>query len=150
MLGAAAVAFSQATGGALDFTRAARHCRAVLEVLLAGGLESGHLINVNIPVLQGPAPLGICVARQSVAAVEERYARRQDIEGREHFQLTDWFGFRDPPDESDVVAVERGFISVTPLHVDLTDASRLERLEKLPWAAAMGRIDAQRRAEHRP
>lgn len=42
MLGAKAVAFSLSTGGELDFTRAARCCRAVLDVLLAGGLKNGH------------------------------------------------------------------------------------------------------------
>jgi len=41
MLGARAVAFSMATGGELDFDRAVGYCRALLDVLLAGGLAGG-------------------------------------------------------------------------------------------------------------
>ena len=150
MLGARAVAFSLATGGELDFTRTARYCRGVLDVLLAGGLEPGHLVNVNVPRLGQGVPRGICVARQSVAAVDERYDRRRDLEGREHYQLTDWFGFRDPHAESDVVALEEGLITITPLHVDLTDVSRLALLEKLPWRQAAERISADHPPEPRP
>jgi 5'-nucleotidase len=145
MLGAKAVAFSLSTGGDLDFTRAARYCRAVLEILLEGNLESGHLVNVNVPRLKEGGPAGICIARQSVAAVDEKYTGRRDAEGRDHYQLTDWYGFLNPTAESDVAAVERGYITLTPLHVDLTDSSRLESLSQLPWKRAMEKIEAPRR-----
>ena len=150
MLGAKAVAFSLAAGGDLDFTRAARHCRAVLEILLAGGLESGQLINVNVPRMQEGWPAGICVARQSVAAVDEEYTGRVDAEGREHYTLTHWYGFLNPHAESDVAAVERGWICITPLHVDLTEVGRLDSLARLPWQRAIAQARAGQPRKGRP
>jgi 5'-nucleotidase len=150
MLGAKAVAFSLAVGGELDFARAARYCRAVLEILLAGGLEAGRLVNVNIPYLKEGHPTGVCVARQSVSAVDEKYTGRRDAEGREHFRLTEWYGFRDVAAESDVAAVEGGCITITPLHVDLTEVSRLHALEELPWPRALEQVRAELTRKGRP
>ncbi len=133
MLGARAVAFSVATGEELDFDRAGQYCRAVLEVLLADGLAAGELVNVNVPRLGGDRPRGVRVARQSVASIKEQYDSHTDGQGRLSYTLTDVFGFHDPPADSDVVALHEGYITVTPLHVDLTDTSRMASLEALSW-----------------
>ena len=133
IMGAAAVAFSMATSEEMDFDRAGRYCRKILDALLAGDLEPGHLVNVNLPRLDGEAPRGVCVARQSVAGVHERYDCRTDADGRRCYWLTDEYGFKNPPPDSDVVAVHGGYVTVTPLHVDLTDASRMTPLSRLEW-----------------
>ena len=133
MMGARAVAFSMATSEEMDFDRAARICRRVLDVLLAGGLEPGHLINVNLPRLAGDWPRGVCVAPQSVSGIDEQYDCRTDAEGRKRFWLTDEYGFKDPHPDSDVTAIHNGYITVTPLHVDLTDTSRMTPLSGVNW-----------------
>jgi len=137
MLGARAVAFSMATGGELDFDRAVGYCRALLDVLLAGGLAGGELISVNLPNLDRGRPRGVRVARQSVASLREEYKSRSDGPGRTVYRLTEVYGFHDPPADTDVAALHDGYIAVTPLHVDLTDTRRLASLAELPWGRAL-------------
>lgn len=133
IMGAAAVAFSMARSEEMDFELAGRYCRKILDVLLAGDLKPGHLVNVNLPRLDGRPPRGVIVARQAVAGIHESYDSRTDADGRKSFYLTDEYGFKDPHPESDVVAVHEGYITVTPLHVDLTDTSRMTSLTGLNW-----------------
>jgi 5'-nucleotidase len=133
MLGARAVAFSLDARGELDFDRAARYCRAVLDKLLAGGLAPGELVNVNIPNMDRGRPKGVRIARQATAALRESYESQVDPLGRLWYWLGEQFSFADPPADTDVVALRQGCIAVTPLHVDLTDSRRLGPLAQLPW-----------------
>lgn len=137
MLGARGVAFSLTMGGTLDFERAGRYCRGVLQTLLAGGLAPGELINVNIPDLDRGEPRGVRIVRQSVVGVNEEYEPRVDPRGRKYFWMTEKYGFRDPPDDTDVAAIRAGYVSVTPLHVDLTATTRMAQLESLGWDQAL-------------
>ncbi|NQU76364.1 MAG: 5'/3'-nucleotidase SurE [Planctomycetes bacterium] len=136
ILGARAVAFSQATGGELDFNRSAACCRAVLDILLADGIAPGELISVNIPVLGRDRPRGVRVVRQSVAALQEKYDCQSDDHGWRCYWLTDAVGFENPSADSDVTALRDGYITVTPLHIDLTDSPRMKSLADLAWEKA--------------
>jgi 5'-nucleotidase len=133
MLGAAAVAFSLEVSDELDFARAGLYCRRVLETLLTGGLNPGELVSVNIPALRPGVPRGVRVARMSIAGVEEGYERRTDPRGRTYFWMSEKYGLKESPEDSDVVAIHEGYIAVTPLQVDLTAETRLARLHKLDW-----------------
>ena len=141
MLGARAVAFSLETAAEVDFQRAARYCRAVLDTLLAGDLAPGHLVNVNQPSLDRGVPKGVKIARQSIAAVEENYACQPGPDGRHAYWLTDKYSFRDPLADTDVIALRNGYISVTPLQVDLTDSARMADLERLAWQRTLADLD---------
>jgi len=133
MLGIPAVAFSADLAGQVDFTRAARLCRWVLEQLPADKLKGGDLINVNIPALGAGKPAGVRVVRQSTAGVTDVYVRQAAAGGAELYQLADEFGFHPRQDDTDVVALAEGYITVTPLHVDMTSHARLAELGKLHW-----------------
>ncbi len=135
ILGAPSVAFSLEMGGEIDFQRAARHCRAVLDGLLAGGLAPGELVNVNIPDLSAGRPKGVKVVRQSIAGIDDTYQRRTDPRGRDYYWLEEAYDFRDPPADSDVIALRSGYITVTPLQVDLTASNRLAHLAGLDLQA---------------
>lgn len=131
--GVPAVAFSaQLTGGRVDFARAARLCRWVLDRLLAGGLERGELINVNIPVLDGGSPKGVRVVPQSTAAIDEVYERLADDGDRQIYELRE-FSFAAGPGDNDVDCLVAGYITVTPLKSDLTRHERLGQLRRRRW-----------------
>jgi 5'-nucleotidase len=135
-----AVAFSASTVGGVDFARAAKLCRKVLDSLLAAGpdgrtgLQRGDLINVNIPELASDNARGIRVVRQSTSGIEDLYDRIADQDGRATYRLGQAYKFIDDSEEdTDVIRLAEGFITVTPLHVDMTNRARLLSLEQIAW-----------------
>jgi len=135
ILRAKAVAFSLEIGDIEpDFDQAAAYCRSVLDTLLAGDLAAGQLVSVNLPCQDHGPPTGVRVDRQSVSTVWEKYRTYTDAKGRTCYQLTDEYGFADPIDNTDVEALRERHISVTPLHVDLTDSDRMPILRGLRFS----------------
>jgi len=133
MLDIPAVAFSAEASGELDFRRIGYLCRWVLDMLLADGLERGDLINVNIPRLGPSLPRGLRVVRQSTAEVEDAYHRRQDPPGAESYQLGRDFRFAPGRADTDVACLAEGYITVTPLHVDMTNHAKVQALANRRW-----------------
>ena len=124
MMNIPAVALSvELAAGDADFTRAAGIAREVLDRLLDAGLENGQLVNVNIP--HAPTtPRGLSVVRQSVSGIEDIYNRHAPDHPVESYLLADDYRFLDRADD-DVTALGEGFVTVTPLRVDITDHSQL-------------------------
>jgi 5'-nucleotidase len=135
LYGMAAVSFSLAGGGGdpMDFKRAARICRQLLDRFLDEGLAGGQLLNVNIPTLGGGPPKGVKVVPQSTAAISEEYIRSETTDGKLLFQLSDYYEHGPAAGETDVSALEAHYITVTPLHADLTDHSLLARFRRAEW-----------------
>jgi 5'-nucleotidase len=131
MLGIPAIAFSASADseGKFDFPRAAATCRWVLDQLLRAGLSPGDLFNVNLPA--GP-PKGLSFVPQSTAGLEDTYRGRPRGDGAEEYSLGSEYSFRHQAD-SDVSALAEGFITVTPLHFDMTNHDRLAALKELTW-----------------
>lgn len=130
MFGIPAVAFSLSLDGEVDFVRAAGHCRRVLDRLLSNGLKAGDLVNVNIPALSPASPCGVVVVKQSTVGIEDIYEPHAHPEGLEAWRLSDKFCFMPEEHRSDVVALADGCITITPLHVDMTNHAKLAELEK--------------------
>jgi 5'-nucleotidase len=135
MFGIPAVAFSaSAFEGPIDFVRAASLCRAMLDQLISGGLGKGDLINVNIPALGEGPPKGVRTVPQSTAGIDDAYLIKRDAEGGEQYHLGEEYKFIHQAD-TDVSALADGYITVTPLHVDMTTHLRLETMARGDWPA---------------
>ncbi len=113
---------STAPGGAEpDFDALEPHIERVLGVLLAD--TSARLLNVNLP----STPRGMTWTRQAVRHYDGRVVPGEDPMGRKHF----WFTvvpIEQIEPGTDLWAMERGYISITPLSLDLTDQPGLARL----------------------
>ncbi|KPK86656.1 MAG: hypothetical protein AMJ81_00615 [Phycisphaerae bacterium SM23_33] len=133
LLGIASVAFSLDRGGEMDFHRAGRLCRWVLDALLAAGLAEGELVNVNLPALSADRPRGVKVVPQGTAAITESYRREEQAGGSALFQLNEQYEHGPQEQETDVEALAGGFITITPLKSDMTDRARLPRLQGHTW-----------------
>jgi 5'-nucleotidase len=104
-----------------DYVALEPHVEGVLRILLAD--PSARLLNVNLPL----APAGMTWTRQAVRFYDGRVVPAKDPMGRKHF----WFTvapIEQTEPGTDLWAMERGFISITPLGLDLTDQPGLERL----------------------
>ncbi len=84
------------------------------------------LLNVNLPPIPGSEIKGIRVTKLGRRVYSDSLTRMNDPWGRDMFWIgagkSSWSG----DDDSDFRAVEEGYISVTPLHLDLTGYDQLE------------------------
>ena len=117
----------------LNFPNAAIIGRQMVEQILSRKPKPGQLFNVNIPALDEGPPLGVRVAPQGTAPYDERYDRRTDPRGRTYFWIAS--DVTCPPDagESDVRDLANRYVTVTPLHFNLTDPLRLQEMQSWDW-----------------
>jgi len=121
------IAVSAATDdeGQASFGPSARIARALATRILESGLPEGVFLNVNVP--RG-RPRGMRVTRQGTRAYRAAVVERADPSGRPYY----WIAGADttPANEpdGDHAAIEAGYVSVTPLHANLTHAPSLATL----------------------
>lgn len=119
LLGLRGIALSTPVSqGEPDFEALRPHVEQALSVLLPD--RDLTLVNVNIP----PQPKGVCWTRQAVNLYDGKVVPGEDPMGREHY----WFTVvrLDAAEEgTDRWAVERGYVSMTPLRLDLTHHDEL-------------------------
>lgn len=114
-----------------DFEPAGQTARSIAEKVIARGLPEGTLLNVNVPA--GNDLKGIEVTRQASARWEEEFSPRTDPFGRTYYWLTGRFVNLDDEGDNDLAAIDRGFVSVTPLRLDLTAYDALEEFRGWEW-----------------
>lgn len=112
-----------------DFGFAARFSREVVRFLVNYGLEPGTAINVNIPALPPEEIQGICVVRQGMSRIEERYERRRDPRGNVYYWLSGETPIDNGSEDTDGMALKQKKITITPIHYDLTCERELNRLK---------------------
>jgi len=110
-----------------NFRSAAAVARQMAETVLEHGLPADTFINVNVP---DSAPLGIRLTRQGKRVYGDAVVQNRDPRGRTYY----WIGagelsFQDL-EGTDFHAVQNGYVSVTPLHLDLTNYAAMERLRQ--------------------
>jgi len=109
--------------------------RAIIQDVLVNGLTESNLLNVNIPKLESEAIMGIKVCRQADARWKEEFQEGKDPRGRTYYWLTGKFENLDNGEDTDIWALNNGYISVVPSKHDLTQhaaIAKLKRLEKIP------------------
>ena len=75
------------------------------------------------------------MVRQSTAGLEDLYYPAVDAQGRQSYRLGDAYKFTGPEEENtDMVCLAEGYITVTPLHVDMTNHDRLRSIASIAAA----------------
>ncbi len=126
ILGFPAIAFSQIGRGKIDYAHAAAFARVLIPEVAKRGLPKGTLLNVNVP--EG-TPLGARPTRLGKRSFSAAVVQKLDPRGRAYY----WIGGDEQAHErvagSDCDAVyDDRFISVTPLHLDLTQEALVEEI----------------------
>jgi len=103
--------------------------RGILESILGReAFPANTLLNVNLPGCAPDDIQGIKVTSLGQRRYADSITRAKDPMGRDYFWIgggvASWRG----SDESDFQAVEDGYVSVTPLHLDLTNYELLEEI----------------------
>jgi len=103
-----------------SFEAAKPYIRKVIQATLANGLPSGVCLNVNIPENDKAPYKGMRVCRQGIGNWVEEFDARIDPFGRPYYWLTGKYENYDHGDDTDIAALEDGYISIVPITVDLT------------------------------
>jgi 5'-nucleotidase len=112
--------------GPASYRPAARAAARLARLVLRDRAHGATLLNVNVPPGQ---PRGIRVTRLGRRLYSEKVVERHDPRGRRYF----WIGAGPPAweagEDTDYAAVHAGYVSVTPLMLDLTDYAALRALK---------------------
>lgn len=119
--------------GDIDFGPAARAASKVVRQVMENGLAHEILLNINVPFLPDDKLRGIILTRQGLRVYHSRLDERTDPRGKPYY----WIGGDAPtgvPERgTDVGALAEGFVSVTPLQLDLTAYRALTDLNTWHW-----------------
>jgi 5'-nucleotidase len=121
--------------GALDYLPAATVAARLTGQILERGLPRGILLNLNVPYGPLEALRGPLITRQGLRLYRDALVRRVDPRGRPYY----WIGgdvpggVADPG--TDIGALASGYVSVTPLQLDLTAHDRLAEVES--WGLSL-------------
>ena len=97
-------------------------------MVIEKGLPSDTLLNVNIP--NSPKVVGVKITKQGKMIYDNAIKEISDPRGREYF----WIGGGTPRwetgENTDFEAIQKGYISITPVHLDLTNFEALKYIKE--------------------
>jgi 5'-nucleotidase len=136
LAGVPSVALSQSysregMGDTVPFAAAEEWAGRVLETIADFAMAPGTLLNVNFPALAPDEVKGIRICRQGLRDYGRlRIVQRTDPRGYDYY----WFGLgpmvQTPGHSTDLEAIDEGYVSVTPLHLDLTHDVSIDGLKR--------------------
>jgi len=119
--------------GEIDYEPAARAASKVVRQVIENGLAHEILLNVNVPFLPDEKIRGIVLTRQGLRVYHSRLDERIDPRGKPYYRIGGDAPTGVPERGTDVGALAEGFVSVTPLQLDLTAYRALTDLNTWHW-----------------
>lgn len=119
--------------GVLDYQPAAAYAGKVVRRVMKNGLPENTILNVNVPGLPFEEIKGFKITRQGLRVYRDQLIKREDPRGLPYY----WIG-GDPPtgvkeSGTDFGSLKEGYVSVTPLQLDLTNRSASEQIASWDW-----------------
>lgn len=134
LLNIPSIAFSALVGEDFSFERCAEFAAEVTQHVLRGERNPAIVLNVNFPVTEAK---GVRITRLGKRIYSEGVIERLDPRGKKYF----WIGGEPPvwhhAEGTDFAAVDSGYISITPLHLDLTHHESIPQLKELEETLAI-------------
>jgi 5'-nucleotidase len=129
IFGLPAVAISLDSYERPDFDYASRVAALIVQWVIERGLPAGTFLNVNVPSRPPAEIAGVAITRMGRRVYRDVLIRRQDPRDRPYY----WIGGEPPAghlDEgTDIWAVANGYVSITPIHLDMTAHDLISKLE---------------------
>lgn len=127
-----AVSLALSAGAIPDYRPAARFAARLARCIHERGLPTDTFFNVNVPAVEEQKIQGVRLTRQGKRIYGDLVIENTDPRGRKYY----WIGAGEPDfkdlDGTDFHAVHRGHISLTPLHLDLTNYRSFDDLSGWP------------------
>ena len=115
-----AIAFSLDAWLDGNFEAGREYIQRIVRSVLKNKLPTGVLLNVNIPNLPEDQIQGIAITRQAESRWQESFVERMDPMNKPYYWIAGEFVELDNGEDTDLAALRKGFISVTPIRPDLT------------------------------
>lgn len=132
ILGVPALAVSLDTHKEADFTYAAKFARKMTRLILKNRQQlAGSAINVNIPCIPHEKIKGVVVVRQAKSNIIETFEKRVDPRENIYYWFAGEYQSARKQKDTDVGALAAGYITVTPIHYDLTRYDLLDTLQDI-------------------
>jgi 5'-nucleotidase len=124
------IAISVTNHAAKEFSLAAKVAKKLALEIFERDLPAGTLLNVNVPDVPEDQISGIYLTKQGKSKWDDIYEQRTDPYGKNYYWLTGNLLEVDTEIETDQAAIRKNYISITPIHFDLTDYDTFERMKK--------------------
>lgn len=116
-----AIAVSVTNHDAKHFELAAKLVAQLAKKVIRKGLPNGTLLNVNVPDIPEEKIAGILLTQQGKSKWDDIYEERSDPYGKKYYWLTGNLIQTDQDLITDQFAIKNNYVSITPIHFDLTD-----------------------------
>jgi 5'-nucleotidase len=121
--------------GQIDFSTAARVAKEIARKSMNSEFPSQLLLNINVPYLPYEQIKGFMLTRQGLRIYRDELEKRLDPRGRPYY----WIGGEAPigilENGTDYGALKDGYVSITPLQLDLTDQNAMKSMKDWDWAS---------------
>lgn len=114
----------------MNFDFAAKFTRRIIKAIFQLGMDNRTLLNINIPDMDPRRMSGLRISRLGVRNYDNLFEERLDPRGNTYYWLGGGVIDEEQEPDSDVVAIENGYISLTPIHLDLTDYGLIQQYRK--------------------
>jgi len=134
ILGLPSIAISLASYDSTDYTVAAEVARILAEKVYNNKalIPPDTLLNVNVPAVPLEKLKGFKVTRLGVREYSNIFDKRVDPRGNTYFWLAgDVLPYQEEDPDIDVIAVENNYVSITPIHFDLTNYRIIQQIKDL-------------------
>jgi len=111
-----------------DFEASKKYIKEIALSVLENNLSEGTVLNVNIPNLPAKEIKGIKVCRQANGNWKEDFDKRTSPNGKEYYWLSGEFVCKDKGEDTDVWALDNGYVSVVPVQFDMTAHHMIQKL----------------------
>ncbi len=111
-----------------DFRFAAEFGAKLAKIVLEKGLPDGVSLNVNIPAVPHSEIKGVSITRQGKSRVIETFDKRVDPRKNTYYWYSGEMHIDEVDEEADCFKVSNNYISITPIHFDLTNYKAMGEL----------------------
>ena len=113
-----------------DWSGAKMVAQKVVKSVLEHELPNGTLLNVNVPNIPENEFRGYQITQQGSIYFKDSFEKREDPRGRLYYWMTGKIINPDTDIQNDGVALKKGYVSITPLQLQMTNMSYLAELKK--------------------
>jgi 5'-nucleotidase len=114
-----------------NFSSILKYAELILAEALEKGIPGESCLNVNFPVNTCHKIKGIRICRQNRGIWKEEFDQRRDPQNRDYYWLTGEFHNLEPDaEDTDEWALNNNYVSVVPVHIDLTSYRAIDRLRE--------------------
>ncbi|MBH31976.1 MAG: 5'/3'-nucleotidase SurE [Candidatus Marinimicrobia bacterium] len=128
ILGVPAIAISLDAWISPDYSYAGKIAKQFVKTALKKGIAPGVALNINVPKTPNGEAAGFRVTRQGTSNYEERFDKRIDPRQNVYYWMDGELVSKEEDPSVDDVALREGYVSVTPLHYNLTSDESFEQL----------------------